>query len=218
VIPNGVDVGSIHDVVTRLDRRRKREELGFFGDEIVLGNVARLQPAKGHTYLLESFAEVLKQEPRARLIAVGWGELEQPLRDKAVALGISHATQFLGRRLDVKELLGAMDAFVFSSIHEGQGIAILEAMAARLPIAATDVDGIPDMIRHEDTGLLVPPRDADALAAATLRLIRDKSLAQSLGRNAHAVAKAEFSIAPIGQRYEELYESLLGQRSPPHWS
>jgi glycosyltransferase involved in cell wall biosynthesis len=211
VIPNGIAVHSLRDRVRSVDRAAKRAELGLAAGDFVVGNVARLQPAKGHRYLLEAFVEILREVPSAKLVLVGWGVLEGELRRQAASLGILEATRFLGRRLDVQALLATFDVFAFSSIHEGQGIAILEAMAAEVPVIATDVDGIPDMIRHETSGLLVPPKDPRALAAAVLRVHRDPALAAHLRAGAFRVADDEFSVAGVAKQYEDLYAELLAK-------
>lgn len=120
-----------------------------------------------------------------------------------------------GKRLDVPELLATFDLFAFPSIHEAQGIAILEAMAAGLPVVATDVDGIPDMVKHEVTGLLVPSRDAPALAAAILRFVDDRDLAARTTTAARRLVNDEFSIEAVGRAYEALYDELLVRAGIP---
>lgn len=211
MIPNGIDAQRVRDIGARTDRQAKRASLGVPEDAFVVGNVARLHAAKGHPYLIEGFATVVKRIPNAHLVLVGWGPWEQKLRNQAADLGIGDRVHFAGKRLDVFELLATFDIFAFSSIHEGQGIAILEAMAAGLPLVATSVDGIPDMVRHEDTGLLVPPHDAGALAAGILRLKDEPALSAKMVASARKMVDEEFSIEAVGRAYEELYEELLAR-------
>jgi L-malate glycosyltransferase len=209
VIPNGILVEDIQRRADATDRIAKRRELGLPADAFVVGNVARLQPAKGHRWLLEAFRTVLAREPRAHLVLVGWGPSQAELEALAEQLGIAERTHFLGKRLDVYELLPTFDVFAFSSIHEGQGIAILEAMAAGVAIAATDADGIPEMIKDERTGLLVPPRDANAMARAILRLRDEPTLAERVRSGARQLVREQFSVVGIARAYEQLYDELL---------
>lgn len=209
MIPNGIDAGKVAAIVAATERKAKRASLGIPEDAFVVGNVARLQPAKGHPYLLQAFATVLRAVPNAHLVLVGWGVSEEALRAQAKDLGIDERVHFAGKRLDVYELLATFDVFAFSSVHEGQGIAILEAMAAGVPVVATAVDGIPDMVRHERTGLAVPARDGEALAAGVLRLRADVELAQKLSAAARRLVDDEFSVQAAGRAYDALYEELL---------
>lgn len=215
MIPNGISAKNVRDVVARTDRRAKRASLGIPEDAFVVGNVARLQPAKGHPYLLQAFVTVLREVPDAHLVLVGWGVSEEALRAQARELGIAERVHFAGKRLDVYEVLATFDVFAFSSVHEGQGIAILEAMAAGLPVVATAVDGIPDMVKHERTGLAVPARDPAALAAGVLRLRSDAELAQRLSDAARALVDDRFSVEAAGRAYDALYEELLSRAGLP---
>jgi len=215
IIPNGIDAQKVAGIAAATSRKEKRASLGIPEDAFVVGNVARLHPAKGHTYLLAGFAEVLRAVPQAHLVLVGWGVLEEKLRAQAKELGIEQRVHFAGKRLDVYELLATFDVFAFSSVHEGQGIAILEAMAAGLPVVATAVDGIPDMVKHERTGLAVPAHDAAALAAGVLRLRAEPELGQRLVAAARKLVDERFSIGAAGRAYDALYEELLVRANIP---
>lgn len=208
-IPNGIDARKIADIVARTDRKAKRASLGIPEGAFVVGNVGRLVPQKGQTYLLQAFAKVVQRVPGARLVIVGWGELDEQLRAQAKDLGILDQVCFTGARLDVPELLATFDVFGFSSIHEAQGIAILEGMAAGIPVVAPAIDGIPDVVIHERTGLAVPSRDPDALAAAIVRLHDEPDLVKRLVPAARALFEQEFSIEAAGRAYEALYVELL---------
>jgi glycosyltransferase involved in cell wall biosynthesis len=214
-IPNGIDARKIADMVLRTDRRAKRASLGIPEGAFVIGNVGRLVPAKGQEYLLRAFAKVREKVPNAHLVIVGWGELDGALRAQAKELGVADHVSFTGARLDVPELLATFDVFGFSSIHEAQGIAILEGMAAGIPVIAPAIDGIPDVVKHEQTGLAVPPRDPDALAAAMLRLHDDPELGKRLVPAARALFEEEFSIEAAGRAYEKLYVELLERAGIP---
>ena len=212
MIPNGIDARRVAEAAANTDRRAKRASLGVPEDAVVIGNVGRLADQKGQEYLIRAMPEVIAKEPRAHLVIVGWGPLEAELRALTKQLGIEARVTFAGKRLDVDELLGTFDVFAFSSVHEGQGIAILEAMAASLPLVATAVDGIPDMVKHEETGLLVPSRDPGALAAAILRLREDRALAERTTAAAKKLVFDRFSIEAAAQAYDDLYEELLAKK------
>lgn len=212
IIANGIDAKGVESAAKSVDRRAKRAELGVPEGAFVIGNVGRLANQKGQSYLLRSFVRVREVLPSAHLVIVGWGELEEELTALSRELGIAEHVTFAGKRLDVAELLGTFDLFAFSSVHEGQGIAILEAMAAGLPLVTTSVDGIVDMVKHEETGLLVPSRDPDALAAAILRLHDDKALAARTTEAARKLVFERFSIEAAGRAYEALYDELLARK------
>lgn len=214
-IPNGIDAHTIASTVARTDRTAKRASLGVPQDAFVIGNVGRLVPAKGQQYLLSAFAKVRQTVPNAHLVIVGWGELLDELRAQASALGVDSHVTFTGARLDVPELLATFDVFGFSSIHEAQGIAILEGMAAGIPVIAPAIDGIPDVVKHETTGLAVPPRDPGALAAAILRLFGDPELGKRLVAGAKTLFEEEFSIEAAARAYDKLYVELLARENIP---
>ena len=209
VIPNGIDVAKVRAEAAAADRLEVRRELGFDADQLVIGNVARLQPAKGQVYLLRAFARLGVDRPDARLVLVGWGVSEADLRAEAARLGIADRVQFLGKRRDVYRLLTAFDVFAFPSVHEGQGIALLEAMVAGVPIVAAASDGIPEMVRHEQSGLLVAPADDAALEAGLRRMIGDAALRARVIAGARAVVEGEYSVETAARKYEELYQELL---------
>ena len=140
------------------------------GSQIV-GVVARLEPEKGHPTLLEAWPVVLRAVPDAYLLIVGEGSRRDALEAQARELRIAHRVVFTGRRDDVPAVTAALDVAVLPSYREAQGLTILEAMALSRPVVASNVGGIPEMIEDGVTGLLVPPHDADALAAAIVRLL-----------------------------------------------
>ena len=160
---NGINIDAVSPAPENLapEKRRGREGLVF-------GTVGRLAPTKGHSYLIEAFAQVVKALPSSRLVMVGGGPLEGELKKKAMELGISSEVEFLGYRNDVPELLSGFDVFVFPSIAEGLPAAVLEAMAAGLPVIASEVGGIPEIFGKGGFGSLVPAKDPDALASAMI--------------------------------------------------
>lgn len=177
----------------------------------VIGTLARFDEQKGHVVLLEAMARVLQRRPRARALLVGEGPLRQAVEQKAHALGLSHAVVLTGLRRDVPQVLALLDLFVLPSLWEGLPVSVLEAMAAGRPVVATRVGGVPEAVEHGVTGLLVPPRDPRALAAAIIRLLEDAELRRSMGRAGRERVEQQFSIAATVRRTEALYERLLRQ-------
>jgi len=221
LIYNGVDL-------SRYDQQEAcctlPEEYGFEAGTPLVGVVARLEPEKGHATLLEAWPQVVERVPAARLLVIGEGSRREALEDQAEALGLMgepcvgetcvgtrHARPgakvvFTGRREDVPAVTAALDVAVLPSYREALGLAILEAMALRRPVVATNVGGIPEMVEHERTGLLVPPRDADALAAGIVRLLTDHPLADTLARAGHDLVHERFCIELMIQATQTLYD------------
>jgi len=176
-------------------------------------SVANFRREKGHEVLLRAFALVVARLPQARLVLVGEGELEGSLRELVTALGIEHAVNFRGRVGDVWPELAQANVFALASHYETLGIAVLEAMAAGLPVVASAVGGVPELVEGERTGLLVPPNDPDALGRALLELLNAPITARSMGA-AGAAAASNLTAARMRARYFELYDELLAPRSP----
>jgi len=140
---------------------------------------------------------------------VGTGPIETELRSRATDLGISDKVIFTGARRDVPRLLKAMDVFVLPSVHEGFGFALLEAMISSLPVVASQVGGIPEVVENGRTGLLVPPADPHALAEAIVRLLSDDTLRLTMGRAGYDQVMARFTAMNAAAETERLFEQLL---------
>ncbi len=200
------------------------EEYGLPEGAPLVGVVARLEPEKGHRTLLEAWPVVLGAVPEARLLIIGEGSQRQALEAQAEALELlgEHCTGdhcvgtrgarpgarvlFTGLRDDVAAVTAALDVAVMPSYREAQGLAILEAMALRRPVVATVVGGVPEMIEHERTGLLVPAHDPAALGGAIARLLTDHPLADMLARAGHDFVHASFSVEHMVTAVERIYE------------
>jgi glycosyltransferase involved in cell wall biosynthesis len=210
-IPNGIDLD-------RFDARRDvgplRAALGLPDGVRTVGIVGRLHPAKGHPELFEAVRQLLEGGLRLAVLAVGDGELRGELEGLARRLGLEGAVRFLGRRDDVAELLNVLDVYAMPSRWEGLPISLLEAMAASRPIVASAVGGIPEVITHGETGLLVPPGDPHALAAAVRRLLEAPEEARRMGEAARRAVRARFDVATMARRYEGLYEEVLAGPGP----
>jgi len=206
VIPNAIP---IEDFAAAADPALHRELAGGTTHPVVL-SVARLNPQKGECYLLEAAAQV----PEAMFVLVGDGPQRSALESQASALGLTERVRFLGRRSDIPALLAACDLFVLPSLYEGLPLSILEAMAARRPVVATDIAGTREAVVDGVTGLLVPPRDPGALAQALRRLLGDPSLGAALTAAAYDRMQVEFSAATMVKRVIRVYEMLLPRAIP----
>ncbi len=193
-------------------RAAMRGELGVFEEERIVINVSSLAPIKGQAYLLRACPLLLDHPVRWRLLLVGDGPLRSELERGAQSLGITDRVFFLGQRRDVSDLLRASDVFVMSSLSEGVSMAILEAMAAALPIVATRVGGNVDLIEPGHTGMLVEPRDESALAGAIRHLLDAPQEAALLGCNARRHVRQHHDARLIARQYEDYYRELLQRK------
>jgi glycosyltransferase involved in cell wall biosynthesis len=209
VIPSGIDFAP-YAQARHSDYLRR--EFHFAPDDYLVGIVAQLEDHKGHTYLIQA-TKILKQHaPKIKVIVVGSGSLQMELDRQARDLAVDDIVYFLGFREDVPQLLSSLDLFVLSSHLEGLGSSLLDAMACRLPIVATMVGGIPEVVIHRETGLLVPPRDPGAMAEAILKLYLDRTFASRLGEKGYEVVHQKFSAEAMADRVVALYEKLAAKK------
>ncbi len=159
-----------------------RESLGIGPDEPVILAIGRLEPQKGHGFLLDALAEVHRDYPAARTILLGDGSLREELGKQAAALGIGEAVRFVGFQPNVPDWLAMADFTVLPSLHEGLPLVAIESLAAGRPMIATAVDGTPEVVLHERTGLLVPPCEAAPLAHAIRRMLGSAELRRRFAR------------------------------------
>ena len=172
----------------------------------IVGVVARLEAEKGQRTLLDAWPLVLEAVPNAWLLVVGEGSERDSLEAQAELAGISGRVVFTGRREDVPAVTAALDIAVLPSYREAQGLSVLEAMALSRPVVASAVGGIPEMIEDGVSGLLVPPHDCEALAAAIVRLLTDHPLADTLARRGHDVVHERFCIELMVKSVSDLYD------------
>jgi glycosyltransferase involved in cell wall biosynthesis len=190
------------------------DEYGMELGSQIVGVVARLEPEKGHPTLFDAWPLVLRAVPDSYLLVVGEGSRRDALEAQARELRIAHRVVFTGRRDDVPAVTAALDVAVLPSYREAQGLTILEAMALSRPVVASDVGGIPEMIQDGRTGLLVPPHDPEALAAAIIRLLTDHPLADTLGRAGHDLVHDRFCIELMVRAVEAIYDEGAGAVRP----
>jgi glycosyltransferase involved in cell wall biosynthesis len=193
VIPNGVDLAP-----PRMERAEWRRVHGFSADDVLIVSVARLDPQKNPLLLLDA----LPPDHRCHLLLAGDGALAGEVRRRA-----GDRVHLLGVRTDIPDLLFASDLFALASDYEGTPVAVIEAMAAGLPVVATEVGGVPELVEHERTGLMVPPRDGPALTRAIARMSSEVSLRSAMGARA-AERSREFGAARMIESYAALFEKI----------
>lgn len=208
VVYNGIDLAP-YASERRVVREDARRELRCGPEHLVILQVARLDPLKDHLTAIRAFERTRHQRADARLVLVGEGP-ERPLIESEIASrNLGPSVHLLGLRKDVPRWLAAADVFWLSSISEGIPLTLIEAMAARVPVAATNVGGVSEVIESERTGLLVPAGDDQALSAAAMRLATDESLSGRLIDAARQRAFDHFSEVRMHESYARIYEELL---------
>ena len=191
-----------------VDRARGRLAIEVEPTAPVVGYVARLSEQKAPLDFVAAARLVLEELPEAQFVMVGGGPL---LHDVLAATGDEPSFHVLGQRDDVPALLPLFDVFALSSLFEGVGRALTEALAAGLPVAATSVDGVPEIVHHEQTGLLSPPRRPDLLAANIVRLLRNPAWARQLGRNGQSLVTPLFDSRLMVAQIDRLYQACLAK-------
>ncbi len=209
VIPNGIDLSPYADAPRH--REEARRELGLRPDELAILQVARLDPLKDHATAVRTMAHVAARRPGARLFLVGEGAEEGAIRDLVRRHDLGGRVQFLGLRADVARLLAAADVGLLTSLSEGIPLALIEAMAAGLPVVSTDVGGVPEVVEDGRTGLLAPPAGHAALGESILRLADDPALRRSMGAAGRERAAAVFSDRRMHDAYLRLYREMIGR-------
>ena len=208
VIRNGIDVN--HESSVSPDK--VKQALGIPANHQIVGNVAHVQPAKGQEYLLHAAKLVLDRCPEVTFLVVGrektTGGISQ-LEKLASGLGIRDNVIFTGFREDVYDLMCAFDIFTLSSLYEGLPIALLEAMLLYKPPVVTSVGGIPEVIKDEFNGFLVPPKNPEALAERILQLLQDDALGAAISQRAAQTVREKFGMQEMVRKVEQVYSSVL---------
>lgn len=209
VIQNGIDLARF-DLSEAEEQRRRQAARAAWGageGDLVVGAVGRLHPPKGLEYLVQAYALAKSEEPRLKLVIAGDGpereNLENLARDRRVEV------RFLGYQADPIPLYPGFDIYALPSLAEGSPNALLEAMACARPSIASRVGGVPEAAIDGESGLLVEPRNAPALAKALLDLARDPKRREALGKAARARVEAEFDLARKIQQHQDLYRALI---------
>jgi glycosyltransferase involved in cell wall biosynthesis len=205
VVLQGIEVE--HVQAQRAERAAVRSELGLDPDALVVGTVANLRVQKAYPDLLAAALEVVERLPDVRFVAVGQGPLEAEIRALHARLGLGDRLSLLGLRPDAVRIMAACDVFVLASHWEGLGVAVMEALALGLPVVATAVGGVPEVVEHGCEGLLVPPGRPSEMAAALLAVLTDHELRRTMAAAA-ARRGAALSIDEAVRRTEDVYHEL----------
>jgi len=207
VVYLGVPLEEFSRARTPADIASARAELNIAPGEFAAGTVTRLHDSKGNSYLVDAAKIVVGQRPAAKFFLFGEGPLRGPLEDQARALRLGDRFVFGGFTKDVARVVSAFDLSVFPSLWEGTPLTVFEALAMGKPIVATDADGLLDVLAHDRDALIVPKRDAPALAAAIVKTIDEPATRERLGREA-AVTGQQYDIAAFVRKMERLYVLL----------
>ncbi len=186
-----------------------RNEFAIPVDAPLVGTIGSLVDHKDHINLVNAAPDVLEHYPEARFFIVGEGEMRESLESRIAELGLEDKVLMPGFRSDIEDFLAAFDVFVVSSHLEGLCTSLIDAMLYGLPCVGTDTGGVPDLVKHETTGLLVPPRHSDALAEAVNRFLGDGSLCRILGEKGREHAETGFTARALGDNTIKAYEHVL---------
>jgi len=215
VVYLGVPLEEFSRVRTAAEVAAARAELGLAPGDFAVGTVTRLHDSKGNSFLVDAARLVLDQRPHARFFVVGEGPLRRALEQQAQALGLGDRFVFAGFARDIPRVVSAFDLSVFPSLWEGTPLTVFEALAMGKPILATDADGLVDVLRDGHDAVIVPKRDARALASGMVRLIDDPDERRRLGDNARTSGQ-QYDIAAFVRKMERLYDLLHRVSRPTH--
>jgi glycosyltransferase involved in cell wall biosynthesis len=209
VVPSGIDF-SVYD--QDLPRDYLRREFHFSEADYLVGIVAQLEDHKGHRYLIEAAHLLMQKTRNVKIVIVGEGSLRLELSQQAERLEVKDVVYFIGFRTDIPRILASLDLFVLSSHLEGLGSSLLDAMACGLPVVATRTGGIPEVVHHGKTGLLVSAKNPEALAEAILTLYHDRRLAARLAEEGRRQVRGKFSAQATAARTVEVYLTLAARK------
>lgn len=215
VIYNGIDIDAYESGSQPAEAKK---DLHLNPADFVVGTVARLSPEKDQRTLLAAFLKVAGRIPGAKLVVVGDGILKNELTNYSRMLGIADKVRFLGFRADINKLLPAFDVFVLSSLTEGISLTLLEAMAAGIPVIATNVGGTPEIIDDGISGFLIPPNDAEEIEKKIITLFNNKELAARFSKSGRIKAKEKFSLNGMVDKYRILYKKFLDRKNHERFS
>ena len=197
---------------SKINPGKIKEEFNIPDDFSVVGLIGNFSYYKGHTFFLEAIPLILKQIPKTKFILAGRDTDKEELKNLVVKLGISQNTILAGFRRDVPEILAVTDLTVNTSLQEGFAGTIRESLAMAKPVVATNIGGNPEMVLNNKNGLLIPPKDAGALAEGVIKLLSNKEILRKLGEEGCRLVKEKFSVETMVTRTEKLYENLLNKK------
>lgn len=207
---NGIDLNVFSRRGTRASQ--KMNILNLSPESVVITTVAVLREPKGIQFMLQAIPAILKETPKLFYVIAGDGDYRTALEELSTQLNIQEHVIFLGHRTDIPEILAASDLFVFPTLQDALPTVLFEAMAVGLPIIASEVGGVPEIIRHQENGFLIPPADPSSLAGACIHMLRDRDYSGRLSRSALHTVKDRFDIKKQIQNLVSLYDQV---KAPP---
>lgn len=219
LIRGGVEAGKISQVYSAIqaadyqieaDPLAVKQELAIAEDAKVVAVISQLIMRKGHRFLFQAAPAILAAHPATQFLILGEGELRDKLAQQVAELGIGSHVIFAGYRKDIGHILNAVDVLVHPATMEGFANVAMQAMAAEVPVVSSNVGGMPEVVRDDINGLLVPPGDPAALAIAVNSLLGDAALCRRLGENGRRIVETEFTVAAMVKGNLDVYNKLLG--------
>ena len=207
VVENGISCGESKNRQTILEEFESFG--GFLGiDDFVIGATGRLSEEKGLNFLIDAVNILHEKGYVIKLIIIGEGPLYSELQSRVSSLGLDDYVLFPGYVRNARKLLKIFDIFIISSLTEGLPVTLLEAMCEKVPLIATSVGGIPDVLTDMKSGILIPPGNAGSIADAVIKLYEDRQLAVKLSEAAHKIMELRYSVKAMAQGYLDVYESM----------
>jgi glycosyltransferase involved in cell wall biosynthesis len=191
------------------DREWLRGEFGIETNAPVIGTIAQLIERKGHRFLFEAAVDILKEFPDTKFLVLGTGEECDPLDELVKGIGIAESVVFAGFRQDIAKIIPNLDIVLHPALREGLGVSLLQAASSGVAIVGTNAGGIPEIVRNEETGILIEPGDSLAIADACLRLLRDAGLRERFGEVARELVEREFSTEQMIEGNLRVYRETL---------
>ena len=185
-----------------------RSEFGFSDSHVVIGVIAQFISRKGHYFLIEAIPKIIKNLPQSRFLFFGRGPLKEQLIEQCLKKGVQDYVNFAGFRNDISRILPRLDLVVHPALMEGLGVSLIQAAAAGVPVVATKVGGIPEIVRDGFNGLLVEPGSTEAIASSVIELLNDRITAKRLGDNGKKLVIDEFSIDSMVRGNINIYRQL----------
>jgi glycosyltransferase involved in cell wall biosynthesis len=210
LIPNGVDSEKFFPATSQ-QCSELRERFGV-GSSPLVGIIARLSDVKGHCYLIQAMNELVHGMPGVKCLILGEGPMEAELKEQVRHLRLEASVKFFKINGQPAEILPAFDVFAMPSLQEGQGLSVMEAQACGVPVVASRVGGLVEVVKDGETGILVPPRDHLALADALIKILADKELASRFGLAGREWIMNNFSVDGMVDRTLDVYQGVLKEK------
>ena len=211
LVYSGIDIYKFSKEFSDAEIANTKKYLGLSG-KVVIGIIGRISPVKGQKFFVQAMAEVLKKRPDVAGLVVGNGPDGPSIKSLAMALGIDDRISFVDSMLDTRQALSVIDIFIFPSVKEGLGIALLEALAAAKPCIASRTGGIENIIKDRSSGILVGVGDSGAIAAAALELLSDEDLRIRMGQNGRRLVQSRFTLDRMADDIIKVYKGLKAKR------